>query len=547
MSHILSNDSKLLQSNGQAGTATVVTHHYISGDGSLSYPVGLTFEPSDLMINTSSWKPTVDSSGNVSWTLTDNTAAPATANITGPQGPIGPAGPAGPEGPIGPQGVPGVQGPQGQQGVQGERGPKGEQGEQGSSGEQGPDGKSAYELAVIHGYVGSESQWLESLKGPSGFSPTVSATAIPSGTRVTITDAVSATTFDVMNGEQGPSGADGASGFSPIVSTAAIASGTQVTITDLTGSHSFNVMNGDKGDQGPSGPSGASGVSPTVATATIPSGTRVTITDYTGTNSFDVMNGGYTGSLMPLVGSAGIAITENAGNAVVSISSVAHDTSLSGDGSTGSPLGVLSTNVYVDSSELSGNGTSSSPIGLRYPQSFIWKERTDGMIGFNQVYNTQFRKPLGDKSVLIDTYNNPANPPIDVGYVMPSAYSALSADIYSHLPTYTRVSYNDFVRDEINITNQNLVQVGINNIGHLVPTTTISSDEGKVPMVYVRDNGTYYLLERIRQLPTYNAQYYNKTLEVNGDAPAWVDARVQFVATSGEATGSNILYVVTGS
>ena len=170
MPHILSTDSKLLQSNGQAGTATVITNHYVSGDGTVSYPVGLTFEPSDLMTNTSSWKPTVDSSGNLSWTLTDNTDAPATVNIkgeTGPQGEQGPQGPAGADGAQGPQGVPGVEGPQG---IQGERGPVGPQGPQGEQGQSGQDGKSAYEIAVEDGFTGNVQEWLESLKGADGVS-----------------------------------------------------------------------------------------------------------------------------------------------------------------------------------------------------------------------------------------------------------------------------------------------------------------------------------------------------------------------------------------
>ena len=257
MPHILSTDSKLLQSNGQAGTATVITNHYVSGDGTVSYPVGLTFEPSDLMTNTSSWKPTVDSSGNLSWTLTDNTDAPATVNIkgeTGPQGEQGPQGPAGADGAQGPQGVPGIAGPQG---IQGERGPQGLQGphgEQGPSGQDGAPGKSAYEIAVEDGFTGNIQEWLESLKGDSGYSPTVSAEAIPSGTRVTFTDLVSSTVVDIMNGEEGPEGPQGptgASGFSPTVSTTPITtgtSGTRVTITDLTGSHSFDVMNGGGSD-----------------------------------------------------------------------------------------------------------------------------------------------------------------------------------------------------------------------------------------------------------------------------------------------------------
>lgn len=35
-------------------------------------------------------------------------------------------------------------------------------------GSKGKDGKSAYEIAVEHGYQGTEEQWLESLKGVKG-------------------------------------------------------------------------------------------------------------------------------------------------------------------------------------------------------------------------------------------------------------------------------------------------------------------------------------------------------------------------------------------
>lgn len=35
-------------------------------------------------------------------------------------------------------------------------------------GSKGKDGKSAYEIAVEHGYQGTEEQWLESLKGADG-------------------------------------------------------------------------------------------------------------------------------------------------------------------------------------------------------------------------------------------------------------------------------------------------------------------------------------------------------------------------------------------
>jgi hypothetical protein len=96
------------------------------------------------------------------------------AALKGEQGEIGPQGPAGeqgPEGPMGPQGEVGPQGEMGPQGPQGEIGPQGPQGEVGPQGEQGPagqDGKSAFEIAVDHGFEGDEAAWLESLKGKDG-------------------------------------------------------------------------------------------------------------------------------------------------------------------------------------------------------------------------------------------------------------------------------------------------------------------------------------------------------------------------------------------
>ena len=229
--------------------------------------------------------------------------------MNGVDGTNGTDGAQGPAGPQGPQGDPGVQGETGPQGIQGERGPagpQGEQGEQGPAGQDGAPGKSAYEIAVEDGFTGNVQEWLESLKGDPG-EDGKSAYEIAVEAGFTGTSAEWLDSLVGPQGPEGPSGASGASGFSPTVSTTPITtgtSGTQVTITDLTGSHTFDIMNGAKGDQGPSGES-------------------------------------YTGSLMPLIGDNGIAVTSNAGNAVVEISSVAHDATLSGYGTPSSPLGVI--------------------------------------------------------------------------------------------------------------------------------------------------------------------------------------------------------------
>lgn len=82
-------------------------------------PQGCTFTPS------------VDTSGNLSWTNDGGLANPDTVNIMGPQGPQGP---------------------------QGAKGDTGAQGETGPQGPAGADGKSAYQAAVEAGYSGTEAE-----------------------------------------------------------------------------------------------------------------------------------------------------------------------------------------------------------------------------------------------------------------------------------------------------------------------------------------------------------------------------------------------------
>lgn len=48
-------------------------------------------------------------------------------------------------------------------------GPAGEKGDKGDTGERGIDGKSAYEIAVEHGYSGTEEEWLDYLKANVGY------------------------------------------------------------------------------------------------------------------------------------------------------------------------------------------------------------------------------------------------------------------------------------------------------------------------------------------------------------------------------------------
>lgn len=57
-------------------------------------------------------------------------------------------------------------------------GPPGAKGDQGNPGPAGADGRSAYEVAVANGFVGSQSAWLASLQGPKGDPGTGGGTAV---------------------------------------------------------------------------------------------------------------------------------------------------------------------------------------------------------------------------------------------------------------------------------------------------------------------------------------------------------------------------------
>ncbi|MCQ2101410.1 MAG: collagen-like protein [Fibrobacter sp.] len=91
------------------------------------------------------WLPTVAANGDISWTQSSTSAAPATVNIKGPQGEQGiqgvqgEKGDQGIQGPKGEKGDTGAQGPQGIQGETGPQGPKGDKGDKGDKGEPGSD------------------------------------------------------------------------------------------------------------------------------------------------------------------------------------------------------------------------------------------------------------------------------------------------------------------------------------------------------------------------------------------------------------------------
>lgn len=221
---------------------------------------------------------------------------------------------------------------------------KGETGDKGEKGENGADGKSAYQSALDTGFDGTETQWVESLKGEQGLQGiSITAATIDDnghliltlssgstidagnakgadGTSINIRDSLNDSSelpstgqqigdcylinghlwvytnssketaingFDDAGNIQGPAGKG--------ISTVTINDSGIMTIaySDGTSSEIGNVIGpqGPEGKQGPRGIQGESGFSPVVSTSKVDKVTTVTITDSTGEHTFEINDG----------------------------------------------------------------------------------------------------------------------------------------------------------------------------------------------------------------------------------------------------------------
>lgn len=95
-------------------------------------------------------------------------------------------------------------------------------------------GKSAYAIAVSHGFKGTEQEWLDSLRGPQG-SPGVPGPPGPPG----------APGKDSLNGDPGPKGEPGKDG--------------KPFTYDMFTQEQLENLKGPRGEQGPPGPPGPKG------------------------------------------------------------------------------------------------------------------------------------------------------------------------------------------------------------------------------------------------------------------------------------------------
>jgi hypothetical protein len=211
-------------------------------------------------------------------------------------------------------------------------------GTDGTNGVDGKDGLSAYEIAVNSGFSGTESEWIESLKGQDGKDGEngkdgkdgVDGKDGEDGTSIKILgsgdDVSSLPTSGNTNGDcyiiggdlyvftgtgevngftntgkiKGENGENGTDGVSPTATVTATENGYTITITDVNGTTTAQLTNGVDGKDGTNGKDGADGtngkdgtdgISPTVSSEEITNGTMLIITDSEGEHKYPVLNG----------------------------------------------------------------------------------------------------------------------------------------------------------------------------------------------------------------------------------------------------------------
>ena len=159
----------------------------------------------------------------------------------------------GDKGDTGEPGAAGEKGEPGEKGDTGAAGKDGRDGTDGAAGRDGVNGASAYEIAVQHGYSGSETAWLESLHGADGAKGDTGVAGAKGEKGDT-----GATGAKGEKGEKGDPGSTGAAGKDGAAGKSAY----QIAVAsgfDGTEQAWLASLKGEKGDKGDTGAAGAKG------------------------------------------------------------------------------------------------------------------------------------------------------------------------------------------------------------------------------------------------------------------------------------------------
>lgn len=184
-----------------------VSRLYKEATADVIYKIDEKYLPEISAEDGATFIPSVDASGNISWTNDKGLPNPTTRNIMGPQGPAGATGAKGDKGDQGEQGIQGIQG------IQGATGPQGPQGPQGATGAKGDaftyEDFTAEQLAALKGPKGDTGN--TGPQGPQGEKGDTGSQG-PQGIQGPKGDTGA-------TGSQGPKGDTGAAGHTPVKGT----------------------------------------------------------------------------------------------------------------------------------------------------------------------------------------------------------------------------------------------------------------------------------------------------------------------------------------
>jgi hypothetical protein len=207
----------------------------------------------------------------------------------------------------------------------------------GPAGPAGADGASAYQVAVANGFVGTESQWLASLKGPKGDTGATGAQG-PQG----------------LKGDTGATGAQGPQGPQGLKGD--------------TGAQGPQGVKGDTGPQGPVGPEGPTG----------PQGPA-------GADAENVAAGLYTPTATGITNTTAVTVNRayylRVGNVVHVAVELSHQATATGDTQVQVSLPVAS-NLAV-AGDLAGSGASNDATTKAYGPVFAATGADRALYRFN--------------------------------------------------------------------------------------------------------------------------------------------------------------------
>ncbi len=133
--------------------------------------------------------------------------------------------------------------------------------------------------------------------------------------------------------------------------------------------------------------------------------------------------------------------------------------------------------------------------------------------------------------------------------------AAAASDIPSDIPSIIRKdTYSGGTEYDLSTllldrqgASTSVLKSGATNFGSTVPAPSLSSDEGKIPVAYYRDNRAYFLLEKKNYVPDSNSTDKSKVLTVNDSGvPVWANPATELPPYTASTVGQALFINSSG-